>query len=367
VGAENLGGYAKQVGAQPQVSSSFEQITSPAETNLGDLVSWAQTGLVDREFVRAEAERKKAEIDRALEHTLNELDLQWQHQRAALQQQADMARKHAEQQVREAEKAQLDVLHANAEASERGVAERVAREKGRLGEEAYAAIVRLTEKEKKRISETAAYSAEEAFRKTQLYLRDQVFASNQQIHSEATSKIQSLEKEARSALSLVYLPPNVQMPAEGIDGTPAKAAVDRAFQRGPLASFAPGAAVPLANPGEKPAVLPFAPLGEGVPPGLSETIAQAMVAGATRPGPGPNVGHGAPGPTGYNFSPPSAGDTASYPYPPAATSGSYAAAPGTSQPGSYPQPAAQHTPQAGANPPAPGSSGQRSGRSSRAH
>merc|ERR1719353_2475963 len=246
---------------------TFQHISDHAESGIGDIVSWAQTGLVDQHFVRAEADRKKAEIDRALEHTLNELDLQWQHQRAALQQQADMARKHAEQQVREAEKAQLDVLHANAESSERGVAERVAREKGRLGEEAYAAIVRLTEKEKKRISETAAYSAEEAFRKTQLYLRDQVFASNQQIHSEATSKIQSLEKEARSALSLVHLPPNVQMPAEGIDGTPAKAAVDRAFQRGPLASFAPGAAVPLANPGERPAVLPFAPLGEGAPPG----------------------------------------------------------------------------------------------------
>merc|ERR1719482_2179822 len=242
---------------------TFQHISDHAETGIGDIVSWAQTGLVDQHFVRAEADRKKAEIDRALEHTLNELDLQWQHQRAALQQQADMARKHAEQQVREAEKAQLDLLQQNAAQSERGIAERVAREKGRLGEEAYAAIMRLAEREKKRISEAAAYSAEETFRKTQLYLRDQVFASNQQIHSEATDKIQKLEREARSALSLVYLPPNIQLPVDGIDGTPAKAAVDRAFQRGPVSSFAPGAAVPLSSQGEQgsAAVLPFAAMG----------------------------------------------------------------------------------------------------------
>jgi hypothetical protein len=244
---------------------TFSHIADNAETGIGDIVSWAQTGLVDQHFVRAEADRKKAEIDRALEHTLNELDLQWQHQRAALQQQADMARKHAEQQVREAEKAQLDLLQQNAAQSERGIAERVAREKGRLGKESYQAILRLCETEKQRISEKAAYNAEESFRKTQLYLRDQVFASNQQIHTEATSQIHELEKEARSALSLVYLPPEIELPADGtFSGTTAKHAVDAAFKRQAISSFAPGSAVPLQTPptqpsGTTPCALPQLP------------------------------------------------------------------------------------------------------------
>merc|ERR1719169_244511 len=120
-------------------------------------------------------------------------------------------------------------------------------EKGRLGQEAYQAISRLTTREKTRIAREAARNAEENFRKTQMYLRDQVFNSNEQIRSEATSKIHELEQAARTALSLAYLLPDVQVPPD-VTGVPAADAVNAAFSKvTPMTSFAAGAVVPTAT------------------------------------------------------------------------------------------------------------------------
>jgi len=217
------------------------------QAGLGDLASWASTGLVDPQFIEKEAERKKVEIERNLENQLNELDLQWQHERSALQQAADLAKRNAEAQIQEAEKIHKELLYSNAERREREIEEGMNIEKGRLGNEAYAAIRRLTVREKDRISKEAARNAEENFQKAQMYLRDQTFNSNEQIKSEALSKIHELEQAARTALNLAYLPPEVQVPPD-ITGIPAADAVEAAFAKvTPMTSFAAGAVVPTKN------------------------------------------------------------------------------------------------------------------------
>lgn len=204
------------VGAPPArvPASGYGQQTPPAppqDDKFGGFGTWNELiagGVVDRSYIEQEAERRKQEIDRAMDNQLAQLEHQCQQERSNIQQQAEYHTQMAEKQIESHKRQHLQHITRQAELQAYAILQRAEMEKGRLGQEACRALSQRSEHEKNAVMQDAMRKAEDVWRQSQRALLEQAQKAKQQIDSQAQNRISDIEREARQAVSRVYISPN---------------------------------------------------------------------------------------------------------------------------------------------------------------
>mmetsp|Transcript_4934 Transcript_4934/g.10884 ORF Transcript_4934/g.10884 Transcript_4934/m.10884 type:complete len:263 (-) Transcript_4934:60-848(-) len=173
--------------------------------SLGELIA---SGAVDRNYVEAEAERKKQAIQRQLENQLRLLQERCQEHITSIQHQAEQQRTQASQEIEAQTRQQQQGLAQQAEAMIKQVAAQAEHDKGVIGQQAAWSIASKADREKRNIATEAARKAEESYAATHRNFTEQLTQIRQQIDSHAFNNLQDIERMSKQAVAQVYMSPN---------------------------------------------------------------------------------------------------------------------------------------------------------------
>jgi len=165
-------------------------------------------GVVDRSYIEQEAERRKQEIDRAMEDQVVQLENQCQEQRTSIQQQAEYHTQMAERQIESHKKQHQTHVTRQAEIQAYSILQRADMEKGRLGQEAARALSQQSEREKAVVLHDAMRKAEDVWRESQRALLEQAQKKKAEIDLQAKKRTEEIEAAVRQAVSKVYISPH---------------------------------------------------------------------------------------------------------------------------------------------------------------
>merc|ERR1719352_2079675 len=174
------------------------------------LGTWSELiagGVVDRPYIEQEAERRKQEVDRAMDNQLSLLENHCMEQCASIKQQAEYHTQMAEKQIEGHKRQHLAQITRQAELQSFAITQKAESEKGRLGQEAYRALSQQTEREKAAVLHDAMKRAEDVWRYSQRSLLEQAQKAKVDIDVQAQRRAMDIEKEAREALGRVYIAP----------------------------------------------------------------------------------------------------------------------------------------------------------------
>eukprot|EP00747_Dinoflagellata_sp_TGD_P032771 gnl/TRDRNA2_/TRDRNA2_136201_c0_seq1.p1 gnl/TRDRNA2_/TRDRNA2_136201_c0~~gnl/TRDRNA2_/TRDRNA2_136201_c0_seq1.p1 ORF type:complete len:311 (+),score=68.64 gnl/TRDRNA2_/TRDRNA2_136201_c0_seq1:33-935(+) len=177
---------------------------------LGNLGTWNELiagGVVDKHYIEQEAERRKQEIDRALDIQLAQLESSHQEQKNSVQQQAEYHTQMAERQIESHKRQHIAHITRQAEMQALAILQRAEMEKGRLGQEACRALSAQSEKEKATVLHEAMRKAEDVWRQSQRTLLEQAQKAKSEIDTQAQRRTADIEREARQAVSRIYISP----------------------------------------------------------------------------------------------------------------------------------------------------------------
>jgi len=186
-------------------------------------------GVVDRPYVEAEAERRKQDIDRAMENQIVMLENQSQEQRESIVKQAEYHLQMADRQIDNHKRQHLAHVSRQAELQAYSILQRAEMEKGRLGQEAARALQQHSEREKAVVAHDAMRQAEDVWRESQRALLEQAHRKKGEIDAVATRRAEEIDHQMKQAFSRVYISPH----------SPVSPAMSPAMSPGsPMASFA---------------------------------------------------------------------------------------------------------------------------------
>mmetsp|Transcript_8320 Transcript_8320/g.22544 ORF Transcript_8320/g.22544 Transcript_8320/m.22544 type:complete len:242 (-) Transcript_8320:18-743(-) len=168
-------------------------------------------GVVDQRYIEQEAERRKQEIDRAMDNQLAQLESRCEEQRCSIRQQAEYHTQMAERQIQGHMRQHQAHVTRQAEIQAYAILQRAEIEKGRLGQEAARALSQQSEREKALVLHNAMRKAEDMWRDSQRALLQQAQKAKVEIDSEAAQRTAGIEQQVREAVSRVYLSPHSPM------------------------------------------------------------------------------------------------------------------------------------------------------------
>lgn len=190
---------------------------------IAGLGTWSELiagGVVDRPYIEQEAERRKQEIDRQMDNQLAQLESTCQEQCASIKQQAEYHTQMAEKQIEGHKRQHLAQIARQAELQAYAIVQKSEMEKGRLGQEAYRALAQQSEREKAAVLHDSMRKAEDVWRYSQRQLMEQAQKAKADIDVEAHRRATDIEKEARDAVSRIYLSPQGPGGAGAPQGSP---------------------------------------------------------------------------------------------------------------------------------------------------
>jgi len=196
---------------------------SPLPERFAGFGTWNELiagGVVDRSYIEQEAERRKQEVDRAMDNQLARLESQCLEQCATIQQQAEYHTQMAERQIENSKRQHLAHISRQAELQTYAITQRAEVEKGRLGAEACRALTQQAEREKAAVLHESMRRAEDVWRQSQRALLEQAQRSKMDIDVQAQRRAADIEREARQAVSRVYISPSSTLPPVGAFGGP---------------------------------------------------------------------------------------------------------------------------------------------------
>lgn len=202
-------------------SSYLDAIKYAQSTNtLADpgLGTWSELiagGVVDKDYIEQEAERRKQEIDRAMDAQIARLEDQCQEHRSSIVQQAEYHTQMAEKQIEGHKRQHIANVTRQAELQAYSILQRVEIEKGRLGQEAARALTRRSEHEKATLLHESVRRTEEVWRQSQRALLEQAQKSKAEIDLQTQRRTADVEREVREAVSRLYLSPHSPMAPVG--------------------------------------------------------------------------------------------------------------------------------------------------------
>lgn len=185
---------------------------------IAGLGTWSELiagGIVDRPYVEKEAERRKQEIDRAMDNQLAQLENQCQDQCASIKQQAEYHAQMAEKQIENHKRQHLGQVARQAELQAYSILQKAETEKARLGQEAYRALAQQSEREKASVLHDAMRKAEDVWLQSQRSLMEQAQKAKADIDVQAQRRAADIEREAREAVSRIYISPQGPLGASG--------------------------------------------------------------------------------------------------------------------------------------------------------
>lgn len=210
---------------------------------MASLGTWSELiagGIVDTPYIEQEAERRKLEIDRQMDNQLAQLESQCQEQSASIKQQAEYHTQMAEKQIEGHKRQHLAQVARQAELQSYAIVQKAEMEKGRLGQEAYRALSQQSEREKAAILHAAMRKAEDVWRQSQRQLMEEAQRAKANIDVEAQRQAHDIEKEAREAVSRVYVSPQAALGNGSPFGLPSGAS--------PMGSFSPPPTATMERP-----------------------------------------------------------------------------------------------------------------------
>lgn len=174
------------------------------------LGTWSELiagGVVDRPYIEQEAERRKQEIDRHLDNQMAQMETHCQEQCSSIKQQAEYHTQMSEKQIEQHKRQHLAQIARQAELQSYAILQKAEMEKGRLGQEAYRALAVQSEREKAAVLHEAMRKAEDLWRHQQRALMEQAQKAKADIDVQAQRRAMDIEKDAREAVSRVYISP----------------------------------------------------------------------------------------------------------------------------------------------------------------
>merc|ERR1719352_1137515 len=172
------------------------------------LGTWSELiagGVVDRPYIEQEAQRRKQEVDRAMDNQLALLENHCMEQCASIKQQAEYHTQMAEKQIEGHKRQHLAQIARQAELQSFAIVQKAEMEKGRLGQEAYRALSQQTEREKAAVLHDAMRKAEDVWLQSQRSLMEQAQKAKADIDVQAQRRSADIEREAREAVSRIYI------------------------------------------------------------------------------------------------------------------------------------------------------------------
>merc|ERR1719183_831143 len=110
---------------------------------IAGLGTWSELiagGVVDRPYIEQEAERRKQEIDRAMDNQMAQLENHCAEKCASIKQQAEYHAQMAEKQIENHKRQNLGQIARQAELQAYAILQKAEMEKSRIGQEAYRAL-----------------------------------------------------------------------------------------------------------------------------------------------------------------------------------------------------------------------------------
>lgn len=203
------------VGGSPYEASGAPGGSGGLSSTLGTWNELIAGGVVDRAFIEQEAERRKQEIDRAMEDHIVQLENRCREQLSSIKQQAEYHTQMAEQQIESHKKQHLAHISRQAEIQAYSILQRAEAEKGRLGQEAARALSQQSEREKAVVLHDAMRRAEDVWRQSQRELLEQAQKKKADIDAQAKRRTEEIEAAVRQAVSRIYISPSGSLVAVG--------------------------------------------------------------------------------------------------------------------------------------------------------